>query len=577
MITCGGDTVEHPIDSTSEAAILVRALGYGTGTERPRAPWARPVLRHRARRGRVGVIALLASAALAVSLTGCSSSSSSPTDAVAGSTQVLVALPLNVDQSGLAQAADDVADRSSPKYHHFLTVTEIAAQYGASASTIQADQQILTRAGLHLEPDATHGALWGVVTASEAEAAFGTTLVDDSGTIEPATAPHVPSGLEGVSGVVGLDASASLPAVVNGGSAEPACPAQIPTAASVSNLYGFSGLVDAGLNGSGASVDILAIHTLVPAIFTNYDRCTGANVTTSSITQLTTPAAPDAPGGTEVALDAIVIRLLAPGAHLGVVRYDPVTSLAFPLMTLLGQTSLPDVVDITVTYCEDQLPATDVSLSEWLLSAMAAAGTSTVAATGDMGSSGCYPDTTTPAVTYPASSAFVAAVGGASYTGTASDPQDLAVWNTAGSVGAGGGTSITIKAPPWQSSSGNRRLPDVSAFAVPGGIGEIPVCGSSQDCLWSAEGGTSVAATVLGATGLLLAQRYSSASGPARWGNVAQALWRHEPDAVAITDVTQGSNATFNSQCCQATAGYDTASGWGLIIPDGLADLLGPA
>lgn len=236
-------------------------------------------------------------------------------------------------------------------------------------------------------------------------------------------------------------------------------------------------------------------------------------------------------------------------------------------MTLLGQPTVPNVLDITITYCEPQLGSADIALSEWLLSALAATGTTTVAAAGDTGSSGCEPPQIASAVTYPASSAFVASVGGASYSGTAAAPQDLAVWNDAGSAGGGGGTSGVIGSPPWQ-PSGKRRVPDVAAYAVPDGIGYIPVCGTAQDCKWLPEGGTSLAATVLGATGLLLAQRDGTPSGPARWGNIAESLWHHSPDAPAITDITVGANTTFTGQCCTAGPGYDTASGWGLFVPD---------
>jgi kumamolisin len=509
---------------------------------------------------------LFVGALIGVLLTGCSASA--PADAVAGSTEVVVALPFRVDTSGLAQAADAVADPESAQFHHFLTVSEVADRYGASPSTIRADEKTLGALGIHLRPDPTHGALWGVVSASEAQHAFGTSLVEQSGSVVPSSTPHLPGGLEDVTGVVGLDASVSLPPVVSGGSATPACPTSVPTTTSVSDLYGFNGAVAGGATGAGTTIDILAVHALESAVFANYDRCTGATLATSSISQVTVPATPSAGGGPEVSLDTLVISLLAPAAHLSVVRYDPSTSLSFPLMELLAQRSLPDVLDITVTYCEPELSPEDVGLSEWLLSALAAAGTTTVAASGDTGSSGCYPSQSPPAVTYPASSDYVASVGGASYTSTADAPQHLEVWNEPGDAGGGGGTSKVITAPPWQ-PSGHRRVPDVSAYAVSGGLGDIPVCGDAQDCEWLAEGGTSVAATVLGAAGLLLAQQDGTAVSPARWGNVAEPLWRLGPRN-AVTDITAGSNTTFSTSCCQAAAGYDTASGWGLFLPDSM-------
>jgi len=484
------------------------------------------------------------------------------------STKVLVALPLEVSSNGLRVLAGATAELRARGFRRFRTIDEIAERFGASPAVIATDKEVLESDGLHLALDPTHAAFWGTVTAAQVKRYFGTTLIESSGTVQPTSSPKIPEGLHGVTGVVGLTASTSNPSPVTGGSATPACPAEIPSRASLANLFGFDKSIASGATGAGTDIDILAIHGFEPAVFGNFNRCTGSSLDASAITESVVPATPATGGGPEIALDTLVLALLAPGTHIHVAQFSPPTPLAFPLIETLEGRGTPNVLDITVTYCETQVTPADVALSEWLLAAFAATGTTTVVAAGDNGSSGCYP-ATDPAVTYPASSAFAVAIGGASYRGSPASPDDLRVWNHPNSFGGGGGVSRRVSAPPWQ-PAGNRAVPDVSVYSVPGGVGNIPVCATAKDCVWSAVGGTSLAATVMGATGVLLEDQFGANGQPLRLGNLAGAIWRRTKDTSAIVDIVEGSNTTFTQDCCDARVGYDTASGWGLLDPDSL-------
>lgn len=507
---------------------------------------------------------------IATTLMACSSSPASLPAAPAG-TRVLVALRLSVDQAGLEQLAQATADDRSREFHQFLSLSEIAARYGVTASVINTDEAVLHRDGISLTPDATRGALWGSVTAAQVSRFFGTQLVESNGGVMPSGQPQVPPGLKGITGIVGLDAETSSSPAVTGGSPSPACPADVPTRASVGDLFGFNASIARGDTGAGTSIDILAINDVEPAVFANYDRCAQASLNTDHIDRSVVPLTSSRGGGPEVSLDTLILTLLAPEAALSVLRFDPSTSLAFPLLDLVDQSHTPDVLDIAVTYCESSVGSSSIGLSEWLLAAIAATGTTTVAAAGDTGSSGCHPPNNALAVTYPASSDFVTAVGGVSYVGSAGAPDDLTVWNEPETWGGGGGTSAVIGAPEWQ-PHGHRQVPDIAADAVPGAAGSVPVCGSNTDCSWLAEGGTSLAATVLGAIGSLLSQQYSLET--PRWGNIAAALWRHGANDAAVKDVAHGDNATFNGECCTAGPAYDRASGWGLFYPDQLGGVI---
>jgi subtilase family serine protease len=430
----------------------------------------------------------------------------------------------------------------------------------------------LSAMGIHLKVDPTHGALWGTVTARQVQRYFGTTLVEESGTIQPSVAPRIPPGLSGITGVVGLTASVPTPLPKEAASApKVTCPASWPTLASIAQLYGFDNAVARGADGAGTAIDIVSTNRLETAVFTEYNHCAGTALTTDHIDQSHLPDAPPVPGGDETALDTLVLTLLAPKTRLNVMQFDDGTSLVFPLMHLLDtEVRTPHLLDITEVYCENEVEPADLALSEWLLAAYAATGTTTVASAGDTGSSGCYPDNNAPSVTYPASSAFAASVGGADYSGSAHAPQALKVWNEPQQGGGGGGISATIAAPPWQ-PSGKRQLPDVSAYAVPGGVGWIPVCTTPRNCVWKAEGGTSLTATVLGAAGVLSDKEFAVKGLASRWGNIAGVLWRKATNDAAVRDITTGSNTTYSSACCNSAAGYDTASGWGLFDPDAIS------
>jgi kumamolisin len=367
---------------------------------------------------------LVGAAAVGALVGGCGGGS--PSNAAPATTTVLVALPLQVDASGLAAYADEAADSSDPEYRHFLTIAEIAQKYGTPAATIADDEKVLATDDLTLTIDPTHAAFAGTVTAAQAQHFFGATLVTGSGTIEPSGTPHAPAGLKGVAGVVGLRGSTSLPAQISGGTTNPACPPNPPSRPSIAKLYGFDTLTSGGATGSGTSIDILSIQRFEPAVFENFDRCMRSSLSASSVSASIVPNTPAASGGAEIALDSLALTLLAPRAHLHVVQFDPSTPLAFALMNILAAGPAPDALDITVTYCETGVKPAERTLAEWLLAAIAASGTTTVAAAGDDGSSGCYPNPA-PAVTYPASSRFVTSVGGASYHGSAANPQKLSV------------------------------------------------------------------------------------------------------------------------------------------------------
>lgn len=524
---------------------------------------------------------------------GCSRSDE---DTVERGATVPVALVLETDTAAFDRAAAATYDPSEPVA--FLTLSEIASEYGAPDDVIESATKQLRDLGVDVQPDPSGSVLWGTVDVADAEEAFGVgfeTLELDGGgqRIRPTGTPKVPDGVDGVRAVVGL--AATLSADTGEGDSDsttsttapsstappPACPGGQVTRAGLAQTYGVEQPVAQGRTGDGVTIAMIEIESFDPRVFQTYDACTAGALDPARVTETSVEPAPPPTPGSEVALDTVAIGLLAPGAAQQITRFDPASSIVFPLLSILdaaGEGDTPEILLSTVGFCEDARSDDEVELGERLLATFALSGTTTVVSSGDTGSSSCHPGSDDPAVQYPASSAWVTSIGGASFDGTAAEPTGLTVWNdTPGSDNAGGGgVSTKVARPAWQTGTNVdgdlRAVPDIAALASPGGVGLVPTCDASS-CDWQGLGGTSLAgAAVAGALALLL-EPPAGADAALRVGHLAPLLAGSAGEVA--TDITDGNNQVFNDQCCAAAAGYDVASGWGLVDLTGLVGAAG--
>jgi hypothetical protein len=94
----------------------------------------------------------------------------------------------------------------------------------------------------------------------------------------------------------------------------------------------------------------------------------------------------------------------------------------------------------------------------------------------------------------------------------------------------------------------------------------MPTC-DERSCDWQGLGGTSLSgAAVAGALALLLeppADGAAEGDAAGRVGHLAPLLAGSAGQVT--TDITDGDNQVFTQRCCAAAAGYDLASGWGLV------------
>ena len=195
----------------------------------------------------------------------------------------------------------------------------------------------------------------------------------------------------------------------------------------------------------------------------------------------------------------------------------------------------PSLKVITTSWglCEPQMASQGQQATESFLFAEAAAqGQTVVAASGDSGSTDCYPTNPPTAITVddPADQPDVTGVGGTSLLSAGTPPTET-VWNNL--YGAtGGGVSSDFGQPAWQAGPGVdapqatsecaalgrsscREVPDVSASADPA-HGYSIYCTAAPGCQgrgWQVVGGTSGASPLWAAMLALIDQHLGSSAG----------------------------------------------------------------
>jgi subtilase family serine protease len=163
------------------------------------------------------------------------------------------------------------------------------------------------------------------------------------------------------------------------------------------------------------------------------------------------------------------------------------------------------------------------------------------------------------AVSYPASSKWVTAVGGTTLTrSSAARGFTETAWNDSGS-----GCS-TVNKTTWQSVAttgcAGRAVADVAAVADPAtGVAVYDSYSFEDTSGWLTFGGTSASSPIVAAVYALAGNTASVDDG--------SYLWSHHQ---GLRDVTKGSNGSCSTkQWCTARAGWDGPTGWG--TPDGVS------
>ena len=427
-------------------------------------------------------------------------------------------LGLVANQQGISNAVKAASNPSSSSYGHYLSLSTLQKNYGATSSRRNAVVGAFKNYGVTATVDVTHLRVSATISVKNAQKMFGTkwdlyaTGETNQAVALPVDTPKLGSGLAGnVDTVSGLglyvtehvSASTAIShegqtrtASVDGGTPtrtgtiDPGCatttyPAAVTATVGlfpneILDAYGIAPLHANGLEGQGIRVAILGEGPTPSSDVTAYRDCFGFQGTTLTIH-----------GGSgitpilESSLDAMTLAMVAPKlARLdlwvkALGQNDPqgaLELLAEPLQATTNGTPLPNVISISYGICEASVkPYTAArTLFNRQLAATSALGITTVVAAGDSGSSSCAHGVPSSqldsfdkqrSTSWPATSPWVLAVGGTNLTLTPANAiESSGVWNDTKypapyelTAAGGGGTSSFEDRPWWQPATSSQK------------------------------------------------------------------------------------------------------------------------
>jgi len=544
-----------------------------------------------------------------------------------GDTVLSLVLGLDRSQELLAERVDDIHDPTSPFYHDFRNITEVANEFGADEAVIQSVQNYLNDRGIVLEADVTGGFLFGEATVSQLNQLFSTELynykIDKDEFIAPFTTPKLPSALRGlVTEVLGLstepslwkdpvtrpleDESISTNTIIDM-SGSPTVTGTREGCEEVLNIekkgftpnqfrtaYGIDALHQQGYQGQGIAMALVESSSFDQENIDRFTSCFGiSDPVVPTVVQIGDDKLE--PGG-EPFLDIEVILMVAPklsGLYVFQTRLaslaDWAVLFASPYNTENTGGVPVQIVSQSIANCEIHWGGKAIHFLEYVFMSAAASGIHVIAAAGDSGSSTCFHHdkvTKTISAEFPPSSHYVTGIGGTNLA--LNDDNTIkgqGVWNDTlppynGQLAAGGGgKSRFINRPSWQKgtniSSAKRTTPDVAFYAdvYPG----FTLNDSVEPAGWKRTGGTSGAAPFFASSMALVLQVAQENDVTLDLTNrMIYKLANSDAYDEVFQDVVIGNNDLFNVGCCAARPGYDMASGWGSLNITSLVETVVP-
>jgi subtilase family serine protease len=526
--------------------------------------------------------------------------------------EVTFYLSLPASTAGLDQAAAKVAMPGSSAYRHFSSLATAASQFGATDAQIDAMAGSVQSLGLQFAADPTRLFARVTGTANQWRAALGTPLTE-----QPATAsnPFISYSLPAKTPAA-LQPSGTSLLLQNTQVYDPAAEGRQPSAGDAltpgvrTSAASHAGTVESWpLNtGTPATADCSAQALERGAVYTEQQVQTAYGVGTLRASSSGTPVITilDLGGGwlpsdlklagqcfgyspprvdqmqgdgiataiqnadPETSLDLQTAAAVAPRAQFRLVQSTPAGGgILDGFSRVLGDPDgIPDVISLSYGGCaieENTAAPAFTSVIDAVLAMAALTGVSSFVAAGDSGSTTCAPSVSGTTLSYPAVSPFVTAVGGTRLTlGKGNVRVSETVWNDSayGESDAGGGAlSRREPRPAYQDGfvpQDHRAVPDVSALAdiVPGWPDVL-------DGVLQPVGGTSGSTPFIAAATALVDGSQRNAGRP-RIGLANGWFYQAASHPGAFYDITTGNNDLFRVGCCQATVGYDPASGLGV-------------
>lgn len=567
---------------------------------------------------------------------------------LAGDTQLthmtLALQPTDAQEAALTQLLHDQQDPASASYHHWLTPSQFGGQFGVSDDDLAIVKNWLTSRGFTVEDvTASRNAIHFTGTAATVESAFGTSLQtytrNGQTFFDNGTELNVPAALAGiVRGVTGLSSYRVMPPQAT--KVQRAASPQLTSNNShflvpwdFRQIYGMNTLTGAGFDGTGVKIVVVGQSAIDTTQISNFQTLTGQTQKLPTIILVPTTGTSTAVSGDEgeSEVDIEYTGGSAPGAAIQFVYTgNSKNNGVFDSLAYAVNNALAPIISVSYGACEADVSASISSL-EAILRQANGQGQTVIVSSGDQGAATCDADqgssgkfTTASAgltVSYPASSAYVTALGGTQlsdgagtywstsnngFGGSALGYIPEVAWNDSANYptaspnyvsATGGGASKLFGKPSWQTGNGvpadgHRDLPDVSFPSSAAHDGYL-VCSAeaaNESCTATkfsqvAFGGTSLAAPNFAAMMAIIEQANGKTGG---LGNINPSLYQLAAGSSASTifhDITSGNNmvpCTGGSANCSSTVvgtngtvGYTAVVGYDLVT--GIGSVNAPA
>lgn len=429
---------------------------------------------------------------------------------------------------------------ASPLYHQWLTPDQFAARFGMSDADLAQVQTWVEQHGFSVDSVSRgHNMVRFSGTVRQVEQAFQTEMhyysVGSVKHFAPSKDLSIPSAMVPVvAGVTNLDDFRPTPMLAHSRIARPHArpgytyPGSSGTASDIvffapgdiKAAYDFPS-TGTGYTGTGQSIAIVGQSAILNSDIETFETLNGLPTKDPTLMLVPNTGSSVTSSGdeSESDLDVEWSGATAPGASIIFVYTGSNTNYGvFDALNYAIDNNVAPIISVSYGGCEFAEGQTYIQSEEQILAQGATQGQTIFAASGDTGSTGCFGLQTTPALTtaqqqqlavsYPASSAYVVAVGGTEtpaaddvvgqyWSGPASTSSPAlttalgyipeTAWNddalsvnispsAGGNLSAsGGGASIYIARPSWQQQgqapgipSGSFRLvPDVALYSSP--------------------------------------------------------------------------------------------------------------
>jgi subtilase family serine protease len=429
--------------------------------------------------------------------------------------------PSPAQQQDLDQFLAELADRSSPNYHKYLTPAQFAQRFGMSDNDVNKVTSWIESLGFtNIKVAKSRNRITFDGTVAQLESVFGLEMhhyvVDGELHLANSMNPSVPAALSGAVQYVGhLNDFAPKPrAKVRPNFTSFVSGNHFLTPADFATIYHLNELYSAGNDGTGQKIAIVGQSTVNPSDIANFRSAAGL-----SPSAFTLPAAMEGTatrcsgdeGESDLDLEwagGIAKNASITFVYAGLGSGDTCTARRDSVWDALQnalETPVAPFVSTSYGFCEQGLQAQSPGFAAAIRTSVQngqALGVTLVSASGDAGAADCDSGTSATgglAVDVPASIPETTAMGGTEFTGdtptnTTNNPPggDPPYWSAAGATAdtlssaleyipetawndtvlngslsaTGGGVSILFPKPAWQSGTGTMRLvPDVSLSA----------------------------------------------------------------------------------------------------------------